>query len=250
MQAIYQPRGKAGEYADLAINIFDGCEHGCVYCYVPNMKKWSREEFLSCMPRLYILDAVVRDARRMSGDPRHVLLCFTCDPYPPRDYQPYSYTRETIRILKANKMKVAILTKGASRAMRDFDLLTPEDKFGCTLTFKNPADSKRWEPGADLPSERLYALSVAKARGIQTWASLEPLMHADSALELISLSHPYVDEYKIGRLNYMAESVSWQSFGPRLVSLLNAIDSGYYIKDETMPLMPPGTPQYRAKRGG
>lgn len=30
---LYQPRGAAGEYAKWALNLYNGCTHGCTYCY-------------------------------------------------------------------------------------------------------------------------------------------------------------------------------------------------------------------------
>ena len=30
---IYEPAGRAREYAALACNVYRGCEHGCIYCY-------------------------------------------------------------------------------------------------------------------------------------------------------------------------------------------------------------------------
>lgn len=35
MRIIYEPKGRAREYANLAANLYSGCIHGCVYCYVP-----------------------------------------------------------------------------------------------------------------------------------------------------------------------------------------------------------------------
>ena len=29
---IYAPEGAAGEYCELAMNIYTGCNHGCTYC--------------------------------------------------------------------------------------------------------------------------------------------------------------------------------------------------------------------------
>jgi DNA repair photolyase len=37
MSLIYSPKGKAGEYSPLAVNIYNGCNHGCFYCYVPKI---------------------------------------------------------------------------------------------------------------------------------------------------------------------------------------------------------------------
>lgn len=33
---IYEPKGKAKEYGDLALNIYTGCSHGCFYCVDEN----------------------------------------------------------------------------------------------------------------------------------------------------------------------------------------------------------------------
>ena len=53
MKIIYEPKGKALEYAPLACNLYKGCPHGCRYCYGPTlpnpakkgmtMEEWRRE---------------------------------------------------------------------------------------------------------------------------------------------------------------------------------------------------------------
>ena len=35
MGYIYEPKGRAREYGELALNLYSGCRHGCKYCYVP-----------------------------------------------------------------------------------------------------------------------------------------------------------------------------------------------------------------------
>jgi DNA repair photolyase len=38
MQTIYEPKGKAREYAPLALNLYESCPHGCKYCYKEGMR--------------------------------------------------------------------------------------------------------------------------------------------------------------------------------------------------------------------
>ena len=33
MNVIYEPKGRAREYSELACNLYRGCTHGCRYCY-------------------------------------------------------------------------------------------------------------------------------------------------------------------------------------------------------------------------
>lgn len=47
MSLIYEPTGKAREYAGLALNIYKGCTHGCRYCYAAAASRISREEYFS-----------------------------------------------------------------------------------------------------------------------------------------------------------------------------------------------------------
>ena len=39
MTIIYEPKGRAREYAALAANLYNTCSHGCRYCYAPAAMK-------------------------------------------------------------------------------------------------------------------------------------------------------------------------------------------------------------------
>jgi len=230
MPAIYVPRGKAGEYAPLAANLYKGCSHGCKYCYAPACTYQEREQFLKAIPRAKILEQLWTDIKKPI--PRQpVLLSFTSDPYQPIE-DDYKITRKAIQILHHGNFPVIILTKGGRRAERDFNLLRPDDQVGATLTFINDSDSLTWEPGAALPKERLAMLKHAKEHGLRTWASIEPVIDPEQSLELIRVSAPYVDEFKVGKLNHhpLAKEIDWHKFGQQAVQLLKNLNKPHYIK--------------------
>jgi len=238
VNTIYEPRGKALEYSPLAVNLYNGCSHGCRYCYAPCCTYRTQEAFLEGKPKTNVLHKLEKDAKRMKGDPRPILLCFTCDPYQLID-QKQKLTRMAIRILMEHQLTVQILTKGGPRAERDFELLkfNSANTFGSTLTFINEEESIAWEPGAALPLERLDTLRKAHQMGIRTWVSLEPVVDPEQALELIRRSSPYVDHYKIGKMNYVPFSWDLSTFLAEAVALLESLGKSYYIKRDTLPFL-------------
>ena len=235
MSIVYKPKGKAGEYADLAANLYTGCSHGCLYCYAPRMLHRDRETFHAKVePRASILDKLKKEAHMHRG--KEVFLCFTCDPYCDED-SAHRLTRKAITILHDNGVAVNILTKGGIRAMRDFDLLRANphlSRIGTTLTFANSHDTLAWEPRASHPIERVQMLREAKANGIATWASLEPVIDPEQTLSLIRQTASFVDHYKVGRWNYdaRANDIDWADFLQRTIELFKECGASYYIKKD------------------
>lgn len=162
-----------------------------------------------------------------------MLLSFSTDPYQPIDEE-LAITREAIRLLHKYGLVVEILTKGGTRAIRDFDLLTSRDAFATTLTFLDDGKSKEWEPWAALPGDRLLAMQEAHKRGIRVWASLEPVIDPEESLEIIRQTHEYVDLYKVGKLNYnqIEKTIDWREFAENAIKLLEQYKKNYYIKDD------------------
>jgi DNA repair photolyase len=232
MQAIYQPKGKAGEYGKYAINLYRGCSHGCEYCYAPNATYTSRDKFKNVSPRDGILASIKNDIKTHPVD-KPVFLCFTCDPYQPMDIET-RLTRQTILLLHSAGIPVTILTKGGSRAERDFDLLTSADSFGVTLTCLTDDASLQWEPGAAIPSERISSMRKAHSIGVKTWVSLEPVIDPVQTLELIRLTADFTDLYKVGKMNYhpISKTIDWTKFAESAISLLESLEKQYYIKED------------------
>ena len=242
MNVIYESKGRAREYSELALNLYDSCPFSCLYCYAPLMLHRKKEDFHKTgKPRMTPADIEKSAAEWVKAHPdekRPILLSFTSDPYQPIEVE-WELTRAAIDILHAHGLKVTILTKGGLRATRDFDLLGPGDQFAVTLTFTDNADSERWEPGAALPGERIKSLEMAHSRGIETWVSLEPVIHPAQTACLVEMTMGYVDEYRLGMLNYHehAKSIDWKEFGWDMKRILDHLGVKYMIKKDLLYAM-------------
>jgi DNA repair photolyase len=246
---IYAPRGQAGEYAPLATNPYRGCGHACKYCYVPKVLRMDRSAFdAGAIPRPRFLDLLKRDAAKYQalGIREQVMLSFTTDPYHPGDT---SLTRQVLTALQAHGLGICTLTKGGTRALRDLSLFRPDrDAFACTLTTLDNVFSRRWEPRAALPADRIKALQAFHAAGIFTWVSLEPTLDTGSSIALIEHTHEFVDLFKIGRANYlpMTQSTDWQKYTHRILETVGRLRVKAYIKHDLQKYLPTGyhNPQY------
>lgn len=220
MKPIYEPKGKAKEYGDMAINIYTGCPHRCYYCFAPQVMRRDRERFHSVVePRPGIVEATKEQLEREKIIGKTIHLCFTCDPYP-TGYDT-TVTREIIKAIKETGNHVQILTKGDGS--RDFDLLDSEDWYGITYDGQYG--------GMYMASDRLIDIMRAHQQGIKTWVSFEPVLDADEVLFCILKCAEFFDKVKIGKLNYWPSDINWAEFGKKAEGLCRSLGLEYYIKE-------------------
>ena len=221
MKPIYEPKGKAKEYGDYAINIYTGCPHECFYCFAPSVLRKAKDDFHKCVePRKNIVDEVKKQIERENITGKLIHLCFTCDPYPcGYDTIP---TREIIKAIKESGNNVQILTKGDGS--RDFDLLDENDWYGITLDGIGNGRNLLWK-------SRVDALAEAHSKGIKTWVSFEPVTNERQFFIELHLVSLMVNKVKIGKLNYHPSSIDWKSFGEKAEALCKSLGIDYYIKD-------------------
>lgn len=221
MKPIYEPKGKAKEYGDYAINIYTGCPHECFYCFAPSVLRKVKDDFHKCVePRKNIVEEVKKQIEREKITGKLIHLCFTCDPYPcGYDTTP---TREIIKAIKESGNNVQILTKGDGS--RDFDLLDENDWYGITLDGIGNGKNPLWK-------SRVDALAEAHSKGINTWVSFEPVTNERQFFIELHLVSLMVDKVKIGKLNYHPSDIDWKTFGEKAEALCKSLGIDYYIKD-------------------
>lgn len=195
-----------------------------------------REEFHSSVkPAPDVLARLEADMKRVGKLPEPVFLCFTTDPYCLD--APEGITREAIKIILASGNTVNILTKGGTRACEDFDLLIGSgSKVGATLTFCGKGISSQVEPYAAEPWDRIKMLQDAHDSGIETWASIEPVIRPDESLAIIGATMPFVDTFKIGKWNHdkRANEIDWAKFVDDAVELCEKNGKKYVLKQDLL----------------
>ena len=212
--AIYQPGGKAGEYAKYACSIYVGCYGGCDYCYrneqplaraiggsIVRLKKcFSSEE-----------DAVNTFFRELFGGNRNkpcpellkhgIFFTFTSDPGLP---ETFPLVAAIIAELVKLHVPVQFLTKFTgwmdTEIWQDLQSI-PELKqylaIGFTLT-----GCDDHEPGTSPNSDRIAALQTIHESGFKTFASIEPIIDFESSFTMMMQSSGDVDLYRVGLLSH------------------------------------------------
>jgi len=236
-RVIYEPKGSAKEYANLALNLYKGCYHGCKYCYVPGVCKMTRENFSACVePKKLIIERLVKDLQiiveKKEFKRQHVLMSFTCDPYQPLERE-LELTRKAINLLNLFAFPIKILTKADKLPQRDFDILSQQKKnqFGITLSMMDTKLQKEWEPNAGTPKQRIDNLRKAKEKGINTWLSLEPIINVDQAIKVIEQTYEFTDFYGVGKLNYNKhqKTIDWKEAREKIIDNLETREKKYLI---------------------
>jgi len=241
MPKIYKPKGNAREYSPYALNHIQGCNHGCAYCYVPPLKNRFNKDYKHNSIIIPNIDETLANIEKNKGLVEQVFLSFTSDPYSIGKDKAESQailqaTERVLRALFRNNIKVSILTKSDLVLVHSYLFLEYPHlcNIGMSLTFDNDYDSLTYEPFASLPVERIETLGKLHKAGIQTWASLEPVVFHSQSLNLLEQVTEITDFVKIGAINRWKdrpkEKTTWQDFLIETIGILNHNNHPAYIK--------------------
>lgn len=170
---------------DYSLNPYIGCQHACVYCYVPySYGRIPPSEWGSVVKAKVNLPRLLNKEAR-SLPPCRVLVGSVTDPYQPLEAR-LGLTRACLEALKEADADVVLMTK-SSLFRRDLRILTSlkSCEVGVTVTTLR---AHRWlEPNSPPPSERLSAIREASEAGLTTFLFLGPLVPLVSDLELAEI---------------------------------------------------------------
>lgn len=159
---------------DRSVNPYQGCEHGCVYCYArPSHAYHGLSPGLDFETRIIVRPNIAERLREELAKPGYlpepVALGANTDPWQPVERR-LGITRQVLEVLAEARHSLTLVTK-SSLVERDMDLLADMARDGlvhaavsiCTLD----ADlARRLEPRAASPARRLKTLEHLAAAGI------------------------------------------------------------------------------------
>lgn len=169
-----------------SINVYRGCEHGCVYCYArPSHGYLNLSAGLDFETRLFAKTNAAELLRAELGKRSHrvspINLGANTDPYQPIERQ-YRLTREVLQVLLETRHPCTIVTKNAG-VERDLDLLRELASqrlvfVAVSVTTLDNRLAAKLEPRASAPHRRLEAIARLSAAGVPTGVFAAPLIPA------------------------------------------------------------------------
>ncbi|GIX28151.1 MAG: radical SAM protein [Burkholderiales bacterium] len=169
---------------DRSINPYQGCEHGCIYCYArPTHAYWGLSPGLDFETKLIAkanAAALLRSELSAPGyRPDVISIGANTDPYQPIERE-LKITRSILEVLAECEHPFGIITKNAL-IERDIDLLAPMAEKNLVRAFVSVTNldnslARRLEPRTSAPMRRLEAVRRLAAAGIPVGVMVAPVI--------------------------------------------------------------------------
>lgn len=180
---------------DRSINPYQGCEHGCVYCYArPTHSYLDLSPGLDFETQIFYkpnaVEQLVATWEKNSYECRPITIGANTDPYQPAE-KIHTITRRLLQQFLECRHPVSLITKG-TLVLRDLDLLAELARRNlCSVAITIPTldDSLKriMEPRVPSAASRLKALRQLAQAGIPTSALVAPIIPAINDHEIESI---------------------------------------------------------------
>jgi DNA repair photolyase len=197
-----------------SINPYQGCEHGCIYCYArPSHAYLGLSPGLEFETRLFAKENAVELLRKELSRPGYrcelISLGANTDPYQPIERE-YRITRGILEVLWEFRHPVGIVTKG-SLVERDLDLLERMAREELVQVFVSIGSldgevARTLEPRAAAPYRRVETIRRLSARGVPCGTLVAPIIpflndkDMETVLEAVSEAGARMAGYTLLRL--------------------------------------------------
>jgi DNA repair photolyase len=177
---------------DRSINIYRGCEHGCIYCFArPTHAFLGLSPGLDFESKLYMKpeapELLERELSAPNYKPAVIAIGTNTDPYQPIERR-FGIMRRVLEVLERFGHPVGIVTK-STLVTRDIDILSRMARrnlvrVGISVTTMDARLARLMEPRAPTPVRRLEALRVLSDAGIPTTVMAAPVIPAINDAEI------------------------------------------------------------------
>lgn len=226
-----------------SLNPYQGCEHGCSYCYArPTHEYWSLNagvDFERII--LYKPDApalLEKHFQKRNYVPNPISFSGNTDCYQPAEKK-FKLTRQLLEVCLKYKHPLTIITKNAL-LLRDLDILLELRKdnlvaVALSITTLNEETRRVLEPRTSSAANKLKAMKVLAENDIPVFGMIAPIIPAVNSHEIFKLAEQFYLNGAFGfsstmvRLNDVVEPIFMQwaktHYPDRADKILNQIRS-------------------------
>jgi len=186
---------------DYSANPYQGCEHGCVYCYARNSHEyWGygpgidfESVILVKRNAPFLLEGKLK-SKNWKGDT--IVFSGNTDCYQPAERR-FEITRSCLEVMHKWKHPTGIITKN-SLILRDLDLLKEMAKINTitvaiSINTLSEATRRLLEPRTATIKNRLKAVEILSANGIPVHVMLAPIIPSLNSHEILPLVKTVAD---------------------------------------------------------
>lgn len=179
-----------------SMNAYQGCEHGCIYCYARNTHEfWGYSAGLDFERRILVKKDAPKlletHLKRKSWKAQPIVMSGNTDCYQPAENS-YKITRACLEVFLKYKHPVGIITKNAL-ILRDLDLLKALAKDGLvsvniSITSLSEGTRRILEPRTATIKKRLETVKTLSENGIPVNVMLAPIIPGINSHEILPLA--------------------------------------------------------------
>ena len=179
-----------------SMNMYQGCEHGCVYCYARNSHEyWGYSAGLDFERRILVkkdapklLEEFVKNKNWVA---QTIVMSGNTDCYQPAE-KTFQLTRKCLEVFLRYKHPVGIITKN-SLIMRDLDLLkdlAKDNLIAVNVSITSLSENTRriLEPRTATIKKRLETVKILSEHGIPVNVMLAPIIPSINSHEILPMA--------------------------------------------------------------
>lgn len=179
-----------------SMNMYQGCEHGCIYCYARNSHEfWGYSAGLDFERRILVKKEapilLEKFIKRKSWEACPIVMSGNTDCYQPAERQ-FEITRKCLEVFLKYKHPVGIITKNAL-ILRDMDVLKElaKDhliKVNISITSLSEDTRRVLEPRTATIKKRLETVKILAENGIPVNVMIAPIIPGINSHEVLPLA--------------------------------------------------------------